>query len=156
MPESVVPRRQYTKEFKADTVRLAESVGQHECTSDRARYREACHPGSRSERSRRSGADEAPQTFSGSRVFRKPVALPDRDRGLRWLARLGAPTGWLWASNQAHSRAMCKTNLAPYVLSIPINFPIMRFYQLWHERSHHSGELRRLRGFVTDPVTSLA
>ena len=30
MAENVVPRRQYTKEFKVETVRLAESVGQHE------------------------------------------------------------------------------------------------------------------------------
>lgn len=30
MAENVVPRRQYTKEFKVEAVRLAESVGQHE------------------------------------------------------------------------------------------------------------------------------
>ncbi|KVQ20082.1 transposase [Burkholderia ubonensis] len=30
MVENVVPRRQYTKEFKVEAVRLAESVGQHE------------------------------------------------------------------------------------------------------------------------------
>ncbi len=30
MAENVVPRRQYTKEFKVEVVRLAESVGQHE------------------------------------------------------------------------------------------------------------------------------
>ncbi len=30
MAEDVVPRRQYTKEFKVEAVRLAESVGQHE------------------------------------------------------------------------------------------------------------------------------
>ncbi|WP_157660833.1 transposase, partial [Burkholderia ubonensis] len=30
MAENVVPRRQYTKEFKGEAVRLAESVGQHE------------------------------------------------------------------------------------------------------------------------------
>lgn len=30
MAENVVPRRQYTKEFKVEAVRLAGSVGQHE------------------------------------------------------------------------------------------------------------------------------
>lgn len=30
MAEYVVPRRQYTKEYKVEAVRLAESVGQHE------------------------------------------------------------------------------------------------------------------------------
>ena len=30
MAENAVPRRQYTKEFKVEAVRLAESVGQHE------------------------------------------------------------------------------------------------------------------------------
>ncbi|MDN7535636.1 IS3 family transposase, partial [Burkholderia orbicola] len=30
MAENVVPRRQYTQEFKVESVRLSESVGQHE------------------------------------------------------------------------------------------------------------------------------
>ncbi len=30
MAENVVPRRQYTQEFKVEAVRLSESVGQHE------------------------------------------------------------------------------------------------------------------------------
>ncbi|CAN0628040.1 protein of unknown function [Burkholderia multivorans] len=30
MAEKVVPRRQYTQEFKQEAVRLSESVGQHE------------------------------------------------------------------------------------------------------------------------------
>jgi DNA-binding transcriptional LysR family regulator len=35
------------------------------------------------------------------------------------------------------------------VLSAPMNFPLMRYYQLWHERSHYSNELRWLRGLLT-------
>ncbi|MFM0660121.1 LysR substrate-binding domain-containing protein [Paraburkholderia sediminicola] len=41
------------------------------------------------------------------------------------------------------------------VLSAPVDFPPMRYYQLWHERSHYSGELRWLRGLVTDAAGSL-
>lgn len=37
MAENVVPRRQYTKEFKVEAVRLAESVGQHEASSQAGR-----------------------------------------------------------------------------------------------------------------------
>jgi transposase len=48
-------------------------------STGRTRYRKQCHSGSRSERSRRSGTDKAAQTFSGPRVFRKPVTLSDRD-----------------------------------------------------------------------------
>ncbi|MCY0385764.1 LysR substrate-binding domain-containing protein [Robbsia sp. Bb-Pol-6] len=36
------------------------------------------------------------------------------------------------------------------VLSAPPGFPAMRYYQLWHERTHRSDEVRWLRGLIAD------
>jgi DNA-binding transcriptional LysR family regulator len=41
------------------------------------------------------------------------------------------------------------------VLSAPMDFPPMRYYQLWHERGHYSNELRWLRGLLTCAANSL-
>jgi DNA-binding transcriptional LysR family regulator len=38
------------------------------------------------------------------------------------------------------------------IVPAPIEFPPMRFYQLWHERSHHSASNRWLRQQVLDTV----
>ncbi|MDM0110639.1 LysR family transcriptional regulator [Variovorax sp. J22R133] len=42
------------------------------------------------------------------------------------------------------------------VLKAPEGFPGMRFYQLWHERAHHSAAHRWLRGLVTQFGRELA
>ena len=34
------------------------------------------------------------------------------------------------------------------MLNAPKGFPTMRFYQLWHERSHHAPAHRWLRGVI--------
>jgi hypothetical protein len=39
--------------------------------------------------------------------------------------------------------------------SIPIKFPPMRFYQLWHERVHQAGEHKWLRELVSSAAKSL-
>ena len=36
------------------------------------------------------------------------------------------------------------------IIASPIAFPRMRFYQLWHERSHDSAAHRWLRGLLAD------
>ena len=41
-------------------------------------------------------------------------------------------------------------NLPLAVVPLPIEFPRMRFYQLWHERSHQQGAHRWLRGLMTE------
>jgi hypothetical protein len=35
------------------------------------------------------------------------------------------------------------------IVDSPIKFPRMRFYQLWHDRAHHSGEHQWLRSLLT-------
>ena len=35
------------------------------------------------------------------------------------------------------------------IVPSPIAFPPMRFYQLWHDRTHHSASHRWLRGLLT-------
>jgi DNA-binding transcriptional LysR family regulator len=42
------------------------------------------------------------------------------------------------------------------VVPLPIDFPTMRFYQLWHERSHHQASHRWLRGLLSDAAGRLA
>lgn len=42
------------------------------------------------------------------------------------------------------------------VLPLPIEFPRMRFYQLWHERSHQQASHRWLRSLLTDAAGRLA
>ena len=42
------------------------------------------------------------------------------------------------------------------VLPLPIEFPRMRFYQLWHERSHQQASHRWLRSLLTDAAARLA
>jgi DNA-binding transcriptional LysR family regulator len=41
------------------------------------------------------------------------------------------------------------------VVPSPIDFPHMRFYQLWHDRSHHSPAHRWLRARLTEAATAL-
>jgi DNA-binding transcriptional LysR family regulator len=42
-------------------------------------------------------------------------------------------------------------NLLPLaIIPSPIAFPPMRFYQLWHERNHHSAGHRWLRRLLSD------
>lgn len=41
------------------------------------------------------------------------------------------------------------------VFEVPIKFPPMRFYQLWHERVHHASEHKWLRDLVTTTVKGL-
>jgi DNA-binding transcriptional LysR family regulator len=36
------------------------------------------------------------------------------------------------------------------MLEAPPGFPTMRFYQLWHERAHHSPAHRWLRALIAD------
>ena len=40
--------------------------------------------------------------------------------------------------------------------TLPVKFPPMRFYQLWHERVHHAPEHKWLRGQVSAAATALA
>ena len=42
------------------------------------------------------------------------------------------------------------------VLEAPPGFPTMRFYQLWHERAHHSTAHRWLRGLIAEVGRALA
>jgi DNA-binding transcriptional LysR family regulator len=42
------------------------------------------------------------------------------------------------------------------VLPAPTNFPPMQYYQLWHERSHYSDEVKWLRGLVTDSMKTVS
>lgn len=39
--------------------------------------------------------------------------------------------------------------------TVPIDFPIMGFYQLWHERVHHAPEHKWLRDMITDVARQL-
>ena len=49
------------------------------------------------------------------------------------------------------------TELLPLVmLKAPSGFPTMRFYQLWHERSHHAPAHRWLRGVIGEVGRTLA
>ena len=41
------------------------------------------------------------------------------------------------------------------VLPAPIEFPPMRFYQLWHERTHHAPEVTWLRRLVAEVALAL-
>ncbi len=41
------------------------------------------------------------------------------------------------------------------VLPAPLDFPPMRYYQLWHERCHYSDDVRWLRNLVSDTVSML-
>lgn len=41
------------------------------------------------------------------------------------------------------------------VMPAPLAFPSMHYYQLWHERVHHSNEVRWLRGLIGDVVQAL-
>ncbi|PYE18401.1 LysR family transcriptional regulator [Paraburkholderia silvatlantica] len=41
------------------------------------------------------------------------------------------------------------------VMPAPLAFPPMRYYQLWHERIHHSEDVRWLRNLVSDAVRTL-
>jgi DNA-binding transcriptional LysR family regulator len=36
------------------------------------------------------------------------------------------------------------------IVAAPVAFPPMRFYQLWHQRSHHAPAQRWLRGLLGD------
>ncbi|MDB5950270.1 MAG: LysR family transcriptional regulator, partial [Massilia sp.] len=40
--------------------------------------------------------------------------------------------------------------------TVPVKFPPMRFYQLWHERVHHAPEHKWLRDQVSAAATALA
>jgi len=42
------------------------------------------------------------------------------------------------------------------ILPAPMDFPRMRFYQLWHQRAHHSAAHRWLRGVIQERGRSLA
>jgi len=42
------------------------------------------------------------------------------------------------------------------ILPAPLDFPRMRFYQLWHQRAHHSAAHRWLRGVIQERGRSLA
>ena len=42
------------------------------------------------------------------------------------------------------------------ILRAPPGFPAMRFYQLWHERAHHAGAHRWLRGLISEVGRGLA
>ena len=53
--------------------------------------------------------------------------------------------------------AQAFTALLPVVLlDAPPGFPTMRFYQLWHERAHHSSAHRWLRALVGDAGRALS
>ncbi|QBC31702.1 MULTISPECIES: LysR substrate-binding domain-containing protein [Pandoraea] len=41
------------------------------------------------------------------------------------------------------------------VLEAPIDFPPMQYYQLWHERTHYSDEVRWLRSVISDATRTL-
>ncbi len=41
------------------------------------------------------------------------------------------------------------------VLPAPLDFPPMPYYQLWHERVHHSEEVRWLRSLISDATRTL-
>jgi DNA-binding transcriptional LysR family regulator len=47
-------------------------------------------------------------------------------------------------------------NLPLKTFSVPIPFPRMRFYQLWHERVHHAAEHKWLRDLIAAIAKSLA
>ena len=47
-------------------------------------------------------------------------------------------------------------NLPIKTFQVPIDFPPMRFYQLWHERVHHAPEHKWLREQVTQAAQSLS
>ena len=47
-------------------------------------------------------------------------------------------------------------NLPIKTFKVPIDFPPMRFYQLWHERVHHAPEHKWLREQITQAAQSLA
>ena len=42
------------------------------------------------------------------------------------------------------------TALPIAILEAPVGFPAMRFYQLWHDRTHHVASHRWLRGLIAD------
>ncbi len=46
-------------------------------------------------------------------------------------------------------------NLPLKVFTVPIRFPAMRFYQLWHERVHHAPEHKWLRELITSTAKAL-
>jgi DNA-binding transcriptional LysR family regulator len=53
--------------------------------------------------------------------------------------------------------AQAFTPLLPLtLLEAPAGFPAMRFYQLWHERAHHSAAHRWLRGLIGEEGRALA
>jgi DNA-binding transcriptional LysR family regulator len=53
--------------------------------------------------------------------------------------------------------AQAFTPLLPLtLLEAPPGFPTMRFYQLWHERAHHSSAHRWLRGMIAEVGRALA
>jgi DNA-binding transcriptional LysR family regulator len=41
------------------------------------------------------------------------------------------------------------------MVRVALDFPTMQYYQLWHERSHHSDEIRWLRGLIAAAAESL-
>jgi DNA-binding transcriptional LysR family regulator len=48
-----------------------------------------------------------------------------------------------------------ESSLPLKVFNVPLKFPPMRFYQLWHDRSHHASEHRWLRELVGAAAKSL-
>jgi DNA-binding transcriptional LysR family regulator len=46
-------------------------------------------------------------------------------------------------------------NLPLKTFKVPIAFPAMRFYQLWHERVHHAPEHKWLRELISSTAKSL-
>jgi DNA-binding transcriptional LysR family regulator len=46
-------------------------------------------------------------------------------------------------------------NLPLKTFNVPIPFPAMRFYQLWHERVHHAPEHKWLRELIASTAKSL-
>ena len=48
-----------------------------------------------------------------------------------------------------------ENNLPLKTFAIPIKFPPMRFYQLWHDRVHHATEHKWLRDLVSQTAREL-
>ena len=46
-------------------------------------------------------------------------------------------------------------NTLPLTLPAPLDFPPIRYYQLWHERCHYSDDVRWFRILVSDAAKSL-
>jgi DNA-binding transcriptional LysR family regulator len=122
---------------------------------------------------RRKRLDEAEYLAAGH-IVPLPYALAQRgvvethlaERRLQRDARVQVPYFALGASIAAQTAFIFTTarHFAQYhagllplaVLQAPEGFPRMRFYQLWHDRVHHSPAHRWLRAQVTRVVRELA